>query len=119
VAFVIDVLSQFVVGWQTSGSLRSDLGIDPFEMAYSSANVPAPTCPTSSIPPTEVCPISVDPILQTARRERDRRVGRIEGRQLRQRPSRVIHRDPHVGTDYRQGPWRGLATAGSTMTYLD
>jgi transposase InsO family protein len=33
VAFVIDVYSRFVVGWQTSTSLRSDLAIDALEMA--------------------------------------------------------------------------------------
>jgi len=33
VAFVIDVFSRFVVGWQTSTSLRSDLAIDALEMA--------------------------------------------------------------------------------------
>jgi putative transposase len=33
VAFVIDVFSRFVVGWQASRSLRSDLAIDALEMA--------------------------------------------------------------------------------------
>ena len=33
VAFVIDVFSRCVVGWQTSTSLRSDLAIDALEMA--------------------------------------------------------------------------------------
>jgi putative transposase len=33
VAFVIDVYSRCVVGWQTSTSLRSDLAIDALEMA--------------------------------------------------------------------------------------
>ena len=33
VAFVIDVYSRSVVGWQTSTSLRSDLAIDALEMA--------------------------------------------------------------------------------------
>ncbi len=32
-AFVIDVFSRFVVGWQASKSLRSDLAIDALEMA--------------------------------------------------------------------------------------
>jgi len=32
-AFVIDVFSRFVVGWQASRSLRSDLAIDALEMA--------------------------------------------------------------------------------------
>lgn len=33
VAFVIDVFSRRIVGWQVSGSLRSDLAIDALEMA--------------------------------------------------------------------------------------
>lgn len=33
VAFIIDVYSRMVVGWQTSKSLRSDLAIDALEMA--------------------------------------------------------------------------------------
>jgi putative transposase len=33
VAFIIDVFSRFIVGWQTSRSLRSDLAIDALEMA--------------------------------------------------------------------------------------
>jgi len=33
VAFIIDVFSRFIVGWQVSRSLRSDLAIDALEMA--------------------------------------------------------------------------------------
>ena len=33
VAIVIDVFSRFVVGWQTSSSLRTDLALDALEMA--------------------------------------------------------------------------------------
>src|SRR4029078_3562200 len=33
VSFIIDVFSRFVVGWQASRSLRSDLAIDALEMA--------------------------------------------------------------------------------------
>jgi transposase InsO family protein len=36
VAFVLDVFSRFVVGWQVSTSLRSDLAIDALEMAVHS-----------------------------------------------------------------------------------
>ncbi len=38
VAFVIDVFSRFIVGWQISTSLRSDLAIDALEMAIYSRN---------------------------------------------------------------------------------
>src|SRR5438105_5250849 len=33
VAFIIDVFSRMIVGWQASKSLRSDLAIDALEMA--------------------------------------------------------------------------------------
>ena len=33
VAFIVDVYSRFVVGWQASRSLRADLAIDALEMA--------------------------------------------------------------------------------------
>ncbi len=38
VAFIIDVFSRFVVGWQSSTSLRSDLAIDALEMAIYARN---------------------------------------------------------------------------------
>ena len=34
VAFIIDVYSRYVVGWQTSRSLHTDLALDALEMAY-------------------------------------------------------------------------------------
>jgi len=34
VAFIIDVFSRYVVGWQTSRSLHTDLAIDALDMAY-------------------------------------------------------------------------------------
>jgi hypothetical protein len=39
VAFVVDVFSRFVVGWQVSTSLRSDLALDALEMAIHSRQV--------------------------------------------------------------------------------
>ena len=38
VAFIIDVFSRFIVGWQISTSLRSDLAIDALEMAIYGRN---------------------------------------------------------------------------------
>jgi len=38
VAFIIDVFSRAIVGWQVSTSLRSDLAIDALEMAIYSRN---------------------------------------------------------------------------------
>lgn len=33
VAFIIDAFNRFIAGWQASRSLRSDLALDPLEMA--------------------------------------------------------------------------------------
>jgi len=38
VAFIIDVFSRFIVGWQASTSLRSDLALDALEMAIYARN---------------------------------------------------------------------------------
>ena len=38
VAFIIDVFTRFIVGWQVSTSLRSDLAIDALEMAIYARN---------------------------------------------------------------------------------
>ena len=38
VSFIIDVFSRFIVGWQISTSLGSDLAIDAIEMAIYSSN---------------------------------------------------------------------------------
>jgi hypothetical protein len=38
VAFIVDVFSRFIVGWQISTSLRSDLAIDALEMGIYSRN---------------------------------------------------------------------------------
>jgi transposase InsO family protein len=50
VAFIIDVFSRAIVGWQASTSLRSDLAIDALEMAIYSPT--SGTCPASSITAT-------------------------------------------------------------------
>jgi putative transposase len=42
VAFVIDVFSRFVVGWQASRSLRTDLALDALEMALWRRRVASP-----------------------------------------------------------------------------
>ncbi len=39
VAFINDVFSRFIVGWQVSTSLRSDLALDALEMAIHSRSV--------------------------------------------------------------------------------
>ena len=38
VSFIIDLFSRFIVGWQISTSLRSDLALDALEMAIYASN---------------------------------------------------------------------------------
>ncbi len=46
VAFVIDVFSRFIVGWQASRSLRTDLALDALEMALWRRRAVSPSAPT-------------------------------------------------------------------------
>jgi putative transposase len=46
VAFVIDVFSRFVVGWQASRSLRTDLALDALEMALWRRRAVSPSSPS-------------------------------------------------------------------------
>ena len=55
VAFIIDVNSRFIVGWQASRSLRSDLAIDALEMAVFNRRRPERTCPGSCTTATAAC----------------------------------------------------------------
>jgi transposase InsO family protein len=78
VAFIIDVFSRAIVGWQASTSLRSDLAIDALEMAIYSRNgrdlsalIHHSDSPQSSI--------SQHSPLRASRRSRDRRVSRLQG----------------------------------------
>ena len=83
VAFIIDVYSRFIVGWQASRSLRSDLAIDALEMAVWNRQRAGGDLdwPGPSQRPRR--PISQCALLRTARRQRHRRVGRLAGRLVR------------------------------------
>ena len=76
VAFIIDVYSRMIVGWQASRSLRSDLAIDALEMAVwnrqRAGARPRPAGPSLR----QGRAISQHPLLRTARRQRHRRLGR-------------------------------------------
>ena len=49
VAFVIDVFSRFIVGWQASRSLRTDLALDALEMALWRRRAVSPSSPTQRL----------------------------------------------------------------------
>ena len=76
VAFVIDVFSRFVVGWQISTSLRSDLAIDALEMAIHATKRPRPRRPHPSQRPRSSIP----------RNSLHRATGRGRRRQLGRQP---------------------------------
>jgi putative transposase len=120
VAFVIDVFSRMVVGWQASRSLRSDLAIDALEMAVWNR---------------QRAGIDLDGLVHHS----DRGVQYLSIRYA----ERLAHNDivASVGSKgdsydnalaesfnglykweliYRQGPWRGIDDVEfATMTYVD
>jgi putative transposase len=55
VAFIIDVYSRMIVGWQASRSLRSDLAIDALEMAVWNRQRPVTTSISWFITRTGAC----------------------------------------------------------------
>jgi putative transposase len=78
VAFIIDVYSRTVVGWQASRSLRSDLAIDALRWPSSTGKEPGrPVTARASQPPRRA--ISQRALLRAAGRQRHRRVGRLQG----------------------------------------
>jgi len=81
VAFIIDVFSRMVVGWQASRSLRADLAIDALEMAVH--NRGAAGLEGLVHHSDRGVPISQRSLLRAARRRRHRRLGRLQGRFVR------------------------------------
>jgi putative transposase len=79
VAFVIDVFSRMVVGWQASRSSRSDLALDALEMAIWNRQRTGTDVARggSSLRPRGAVP--VDPLLRAPGRRRDRGLGRLPG----------------------------------------
>ena len=80
VAFVFDVFSRYIVGWQAANHLRTDLALDALA-AQGGRRRPRP-----SLRPRR--PIPLDPLHRTSRRGRHRDLGRQPRRRLRQRPGR-------------------------------
>ena len=70
VAFVLDVFSRFIVGWQVSTSLRSDLALDALEMAIHAREQAGPRRPDSSLGPWSA--ISLHPLHRAPGRGRRR-----------------------------------------------
>ena len=84
-AFVIDVFSRMVVGWQISNSLRSNLAIDALEMAVWNRTRVGQGLDGLVHHSDRGVPVPVHSLLRASGRERHRGLGGITRRQLRQR----------------------------------
>ena len=105
VALVIDAFSRFLVGWQTSRSLRTDLALDALEMAIWRRQAQLEGwCSTRTGQP-----IPCSPLHRAARRGRRGHLGRLGRRLLRQRVGRDHHR---VVQDRADPPTRPLEGPG-------
>jgi transposase InsO family protein len=96
VALVIDAFSRFLVGWQVSRSLRTDLALDALAMAIwrRQAQLRGWSI-TRTGQPIPVCPLH-----RTLGRGGSGHLGGLARRQLRQRPGR----DDHRAVQDRPGP---------------
>lgn len=82
VAFVSDVYSRAIVGWQIAGHLRTDLVLDALEMAIWRRDLTGGELIHHS---DAGCPVHLDPLQRPPGRDRHRRVHRLGRGFLRQR----------------------------------
>ena len=102
-AFVLDMFSRRVVGWQVSTSLRTDLALDALDMGLWARRRRARPVGANS-PLGQGRSIPSHPLHPAAGRRRGRRLRRIQGRLLRQRRRRGVQLAVQVRTDPQQGP---------------
>ena len=121
VAFIIDVFSRMVVGWQASRSLRSDLAIDALEMAdlQPSTRRRRPVA-RWSITATGACnTLSIRYSERLADNDIVASVG-SKGDSYDNALAESFNGLYKWELIYRQGPWRGLDDVEfATMTYVD
>jgi hypothetical protein len=110
VALVIDAFSRFLVGWQASRSLRTDLALDALEMAIWRRQAQLDGLVHHSDRGSQYL-LSVDSLHRTVGRGRRGDLGGLPRRQLRQRPGRDDHRAVQDRADPPprplEGPGRG------------
>ncbi len=94
-------LSRFIVGWQASRSLRTDLALDALK--WPSGPAAARGWCTTRIAAANTC----YSLHRAARRGRGRRLGRLPWRQLRQRAGRDDHRAVQDRADPPARPLEG------------
>lgn len=118
VAFVIDVFSRRIVGWQASRSLRTDLALGALEIAiWARRGEQLDGLIHHSDRGVQYLAIRLH---RAARRRRRGDVGRLARRQLRQRARGVLPRLYKAELIHKQGPWRGLDDVEfETLSYVD
>ncbi len=84
-AFILDVYSRMIVGWQLATHMRSDLVVDALEMAV---GLRQPQAGLAAIPTADRNTHAA--LHRPPRRARYRAVARIQGRRLRQRDGRRL-----------------------------
>jgi len=120
VAFIIDVYSRMVVGWQASRSLRSDLAIDALEMAvWNRQRAGADLSGLTHHSDRGVQYLSVRYSERLAENEIVASVG-SKGDSYDNALAESFNGLYKWELIYRQGPWRGLDDVEfATMTYVD
>jgi putative transposase len=120
VAFIIDVHSRFVVGWQASRSLRSDLAIDALEMAvFNRRRTGADMTELVHHSDRGVQYLSVRYSERLAENEIVASVG-SKGDSYDNALAESFNGLYKWELIYRHGPWRGLDDVEfATMTYVD
>jgi putative transposase len=80
VAFVLDVFSRMIVGWQVSTSLRTDLALDALDMGLWNRQRAKPGRQWVDPSQRSWSSVSSDSLHREIGRSRGRRLGRIQGR---------------------------------------
>ena len=121
VAFIIDVYSRMVVGWQASRSLRSDLAIDALEMAVWNRQRAGDDLDAAGPPlrPGRAISQSIRYSERLADNDIVASVG-SKGDSFDNAMAESFNGLYKWELIYRQGPWRGLDDVEfATMTYVD
>jgi putative transposase len=120
VAFIIDVYSRFIVGWQASRSLRSDLAIDALEMAmFNRRRAGADLSKVVHHSDRGVQYLSIRYSERLAENEIVASVG-SKGDSYDNALAESFNGLYKWELIYRQGPWRGLDDVEfATLTYVD
>jgi putative transposase len=120
VAFVIDVFSRMVVGWQASKSLRSDLALDALEMAiWNRQRVGVDVSGVVHHSDRGVQYLSIRYAERLAANDIVASVG-SKGDSYDNALAETFNGLYKWELIYRQGPWRGLDDVEfATMTYVD